>query len=291
MAEISANNGRTSPQVYVVAVAFVLFHVVSLSVFYVGVSIPALIVLVVSYFTRGFGITAGYHRLLAHRSFQTGRVVQFLLALAGCFAIQGGPLWWVAHHRSHHRYTETDEDIHSPRTKGLWQSHMGWMMHNEAFNEKGANTRDLHKFPELKFLQRYYVWVIAAELGGFYGLGVLLNILFPEAGTSGLQILVWGFFLCTMLLWHATFMVNSVCHTWGSRAYETEDTSTNNLFVGLCALGEGWHNNHHQYPLSSRHGLQWWQFDLTWISLNVMKFFHLVSDLKLPKEFRPTRDS
>ena len=102
MAEISANNGRASPQVYVVAVAFVLFHVVSLSVFYVGVSIPALIVLVASYFTRGFGITAGYHRLLAHRSYQTGRVVQFLLALGGCFAIQGGPLWWVAHHRLMH---------------------------------------------------------------------------------------------------------------------------------------------------------------------------------------------
>ncbi len=291
MAELTDTTVKTSPQIYVVGVAFVLFHVAALGVFYTGVSTPALIVLAASYFVRGFGITAGYHRLLAHRSFQTSRFVQFLFAFAGCQAFQGGPLWWVAHHRSHHRFTETDEDIHSPRTKGLWQSHMGWMMHNEAFNEKGANSRDLHKFPEIKFLQRYYVWVILGEIPAFYGLGVLLNMLYPEAGTSGLQILVWGFFLCTVMLWHATFMVNSVCHMWGSRGYETEDTSTNNVFVAAVALGEGWHNNHHQYPLSSRHGLHWWQIDLTWYLLKTLKFFGLVSNLKLPKEFRHADDS
>ena len=191
-------------------------HLGCLGVFYTGVSTPAIIVLVSSYFVRGLGITGGYHRLLAHRSFKTSRVVQFLFALAGCQCLEGGPLWWVSHHRSHHRDTETAKDIHSPKTKGFWQSHMGWMMTNGAFEEKGANTRDLHRFPELKFLQRYYVWVVLVQIGGLYGLGTVLNAFYPEWGTSGAQLVVWGFFVGTVLLWHATFMVNSVCHTWGS---------------------------------------------------------------------------
>jgi len=290
MAEVSSNHVKPLPQVYVVGAVFVLFHAASLGVFFTGVSVPAIVVLVVAYLIRGFGITAGFHRLLAHRSYQTSRPVQFLLALAGSLAMQGGPLWWVAHHRSHHRYTETDEDIHSPRSKGLWQAHMGWMLHNEAFNENGANCRDLHKFAELKMLQRHYVWIVAAQAAAFYGLGVLLNHLFPAAGTSGLQILVWGFFLGTVLLWHATFMVNSVCHMWGGRDYQTQDTSTNNVIVSVLALGEGWHNNHHHYPFSARHGLRWWQFDLTWVLLRTMSLFGLVSNLKLPKEFRGNGD-
>ena len=282
---------KRSPQVYVVAIAFILFHLGCLTVFIVGVSPVAIAVFLASYVIRGMGITAGYHRLLAHRSFQTSRPMQFLFALAGSLAIQGGPLWWVSHHRSHHRYTETDQDIHSPKTKGFWQAHMGWMMTNAAFEEQGANTRDLYKFPEIKFLQRNYVWIIVAEMIGFYGLGVGLNSLFPQAGTSGAQIFVWGFVVATTMTWHFTFMVNSVCHTWGTRAYDIDDTSTNNKFVGLAAFGEGWHNNHHAYPLSAKHGLQKGQLDVTWLLLKGLEKLGLVSNLKLPKEFREASEA
>ena len=124
------------------------------------------------------------------------------------------------------------------------------------------------------------------QIVGLYALGAGLDVVNPAWGTSGAQLVVWGFFIGTVLLWHATFMVNSVCHTWGSRDYDTDDASTNNFFVGLVAFGEGWHNNHHQYPLSARHGLRWWQIDFTWLLLRAMSWVGLVSDLKLPKELR-----
>ncbi len=280
------SESTTNPSVYAVATVMLTLHLGCFAVFYTGVSTPAIIVLVVMYVGRGLGVTGGYHRLLAHRSFKTSRVMQFLFALAGCMAMEGGPLWWVSHHRSHHRDTETDKDIHSPKTQGFWKSHMGWMMTNEAFMESGANTRDLYRFAELKFLQRYYVWIVLVQIVVLYALGAGLDALNPAWGTSGAQLVIWGFFICTVLLWHATFMVNSVCHTWGSRAYETDDSSTNNFFVGLVAFGEGWHNNHHQFPLSARHGLRWWQIDLTWLLLRAMNWVGLVSDLRLPKDLR-----
>jgi len=269
--------------VYVVAIVMLLFHIGALGVIFVGVSVPAVVVAVVLYLIRGFGVTAGFHRLLAHRSFQTSRPMQFLLALAGSLAMQGGPLWWVAHHRAHHRDTDTFEDIHSPTTHGFWQAHMGWMMTAGAFQENGANSRDLHRFPELKFLQRNYVALVFSQGFVLFALGALLNALFPHWGTSGMQLLVWGLFVSTVALWHATFMVNSVCHVWGMRPNKTGDDSTNNPVVALFALGEGWHNNHHAFPFSARHGLRWWEFDLTWMLLRGFEKVRLVSNLKVPK--------
>lgn len=279
----SSANGSRPLAIYVVAAVMLLFHVGALGAFFVGVSVPAIVVAVFMYMIRGFGVTAGFHRLLAHRSFQTSRPVQFLFALAGSLAMQGGPLWWVAHHRAHHRDTDTVEDIHSPTTHGFWQSHMGWMMSAEAFQEKGANSRDLHRFPEIKFLQRHYVTLALAQGAALFGIGAGLNALYPDLGTSGLQMLVWGLFVSTVALWHATFMVNSVCHIWGGRPNKTGDDSTNNAVVALFALGEGWHNNHHAFPFSARHGLLWWQLDLTWMLLKTLEKLGLVSNLKVPK--------
>ncbi len=273
----------TKPGVYAVAVVMVLLHLGCFGVIFTGVSTPAIVVLIAMYLSRGLGVTAGYHRLLAHRSFKTSRPMQFAFALAGCMAMEGGPLWWVSHHRSHHRDTETEKDIHSPKTRGFLMSHIGWMVTNDAFEESGTNARDLYRYPELKFLQRHYIWIVLTQIAALYVLGEWLNALNPEWGTSGAQLVVWGFFICTTMLWHATFMVNSVCHMWGFRDFETEDASTNNVFVGIIALGEGWHNNHHKFPLSARHGLKWWQLDLTWIVLRMLETVGLVSDLKLPK--------
>lgn len=267
-----------------VKIAMVVFHLACLGAFFTGTSSIALWVALGMYVIRAFGITAGFHRMLAHRSFKANRPVQFVLTLFGSLAVQGGPLWWVAHHRTHHRYTETDKDIHSPRTQGFWNAHMGWMMKPESFLENGANARDLHRFPELKFLQRNYAAIIFGEMAVLFAIGWLLNVINPALGTSGLQMLVWGFFISTVALWHATFMVNSVCHRWGGQPHDANDDSTNNLIVGILAIGEGWHNNHHKYPYSARHGLRWWQFDLTWVLLRMMNATGLISDLRLPRK-------
>ena len=287
LAEATEKNAAGTPLgVYVVAVVMLAFHLGSLLVVVTGVSPVALGVALFLYVFRGLGITAGYHRLLAHRSFQTSRFLQFMMALAGCLAIQGGPLWWVAHHRAHHSHTDEEDDVHSPVTRGFWQSHMGWMMSAEAFQEKGTNSRDLHRYPELKWLQRFYVPVIVAQAVALYALGAVLDAWYPALGTSGLQMLVWGLFLSTVVTWHITFAVNSVCHTWGRRPYETGDASTNHPVVGLLAYGEGWHNNHHKFPFSARHGLEWWQVDITWWVLRALSAVGLVSGLKVPRALR-----
>lgn len=287
MSEATQDIPRARPQVWSVIIGMTLFHLVCLAVFVTGVSAAALIVAVAMYVVRGMGITTGYHRLLAHRSFKTNRFVQFMMALCGSLAVQGGPLWWVAHHRHHHAATETEEDVHSPVTHGMWQAHMGWMMMDVAFNEKGTNARDLHKFPEIKFLQRHYVWLVVAQPALMYALGAWLG---PAYNTSGAQMMVWGFFISTVFTWHVTFMVNSVCHRWGSRPHDSGDASTNNLLIGLLAFGEGWHNNHHKYASSARHGLEWWQLDTTYLLLRGLEKFGLVSDLKIPLAYRKGRD-
>ena len=274
------------PQVVSVVIGMAAFHLACLGVFVVGFSWTALAFAVGMYIFRGMGVTAGYHRLLAHRSFKTNRVVQFIFAFAGSLAVQGGPLWWVAHHRAHHAETDTDEDIHSPVTRGMWAAHMGWMMSDEAFNEKGTNSRDLHKFPEIKALQKHYVWLIVGQIVALYLVGAWLAASFPELGTNGAQLVIWGFFISTVFTWHVTFMVNSVCHRWGSQPYDTGDASTNNVFIGVLGFGEGWHNNHHFYPNSARHGLRWWQVDVTWYLIKVLSWVGLTSDLKLPRELR-----
>ena len=286
MTESTHSVRRTRPQVLSVIIGMSVFHLACFGAFYTGASTTAVVLAFALYVVRGMGVTTGFHRLLAHRSFKTNRVVQFLLALAGSMAVQGGPLWWVAHHREHHAETDTERDIHSPVSKGMWVAHMGWMMSDAAFKEKGNNSRDLYKFPEIKALQRNYVWLIVGQVVGLFLLGTWLQSSYPGLGTSGLQLVVWGFFISTVFTWHVTFMVNSVCHRWGQQPYDTGDASTNNIFIGMLGFGEGWHNNHHFYPNSARHGLRWWQADLTWYLIKVMSWVGLARDLKIPKELR-----
>lgn len=257
-------------------------HVACLGLIYTGISKVGAVVGLVMYCIRGLGVTAGYHRLLAHRSFKAGRLVQFVLAFCGSLAAQGGPLWWVSHHRTHHRHTETAEDPHSPVAHSFWRAHMGWMFQPESYRQTATNIKDLMKFPEIRFLQRHYLLILIAQVAALFGLGALLNATFPELGTSGLEFVFLGFALSTVLLWHGTFMVNSVCHRWGKRPYGQRNESTNNLWVALLTFGEGWHNNHHRFASSARHGLRWWQIDPTYYLLRFLSLLGLVSDLKLP---------
>jgi len=267
-----------------VLIALIIVHLVSLLGFYTGISWTAFVAFLGLYIIRGLGITMGYHRYFAHKSFKTNRFFQFILGLMGSMAVQGGILWWVSHHREHHRYTETEDDIHSPVAHGFWQSHIGWLTNKKAFNAPKIRANDFAKIPEIKFLQKQYVFIQVLQVLGLFSLGSYLQAAFPQLETSGAQLLVWGFFINTVALWHSTFAVNSICHVWGKEPYEANDTSKNNFIVALLAFGEGWHNNHHKFATSARHGLEWWQFDMTFITLRFLEAFGIVSHLKIPTQ-------
>lgn len=245
---------------------FLVFHLVPLLAFVTGVTWRAVFLAIAAYAIRLFGITAGYHRYFAHRSYRLPRWAQFLMALLGLTAVQKGPLWWAAQHRDHHRYADTPRDVHSPQ-RGVFWSHMGWIVSDGFGPTDMAAVRDFARYPELRFLNRHD-WI------GPWAMGVACFLI---AGWSGLVV---GFFASTVLLWHATFCVNSLAHIMGRRPYRTADTSRNTLFVALITGGEGWHNNHHRYPSSARQGFRWWQIDPIYYVLRGLALVGIVHDLR-----------
>ena len=261
-------------------IPFVLLHLGCLAVFWVGVSPIALGIMAVTYIVRMFAITGFYHRYFSHKTFQTHRIYQFLFAILGASAAQRGPLWWASHHRSHHRYADTPQDPHSPHHKGFIWSHLGWFFSPNAFKTDYTKVADWVKFPELYWLNRYDTVVPLCLAGGLYGLGEVLHRYASDYHTSGPQLLVWGFFISTVLLFHATSCINSLAHVWGRRAYETPDHSRNSLLLALITLGEGWHNNHHFYPASARPGFRWWQIDATFYLLWSLSKLGFIRDLR-----------
>lgn len=260
-------------------IPLILMHLACLLVFVVGWSPVALWLALLSYLLRMFAITAFYHRYFAHKAFKTSRVCQFLFAVLGATATQRGPVWWAAHHRQHHRYSDTDKDIHSPRHGFLW-SHMGWFMSLKHFKTKTNWVRDLQKFPELRWLDRFDSVVPIAYGLFMYALGEWLNTYHPQLHTNGLQLFVWGYIVSTIVLLHCTLMINSLAHVFGSRRFDTGDDSRNNGLFALISLGEGWHNNHHHYPVSARQGFYWWEIDISYYLLRVMALLGLIWDLQ-----------
>jgi stearoyl-CoA desaturase (delta-9 desaturase) len=268
---------------------FIALHLACLGVLWVGVSWIAVVVAVASYAVRMFAITAFYHRYFSHRTFQTSRPVQFFFALIGAASTQRGPLWWAAHHRHHHKSADREEDPHSPRHGFLW-SHMGWFLSRKHFGTDHSQIPDLMKYPELRLLDRYDLLVPVVYAVGMFGLGAGLERFFPELGTSGWQMLVWGYFISTVVLIHVTLTINSLAHVWGRRRYATSDDSRNNWFLALLTLGEGWHNNHHHYPGSARQGFYWWEVDISYYVLRMMSWVGLVKGLKpVPEAIRRAR--
>ena len=265
---------------WVRAIPFLAMHVLCLAVIWVGWSWPALAVAAFLYALRVFALTGFYHRYFSHRAFKTSRVCQFLFGLLGCTAVQRGPLWWAAHHRHHHAHSDEGSDLHSPVQHSFLFSHTGWFLTPAADRVRWKLIPDLAKYPELRFLDRFELIVHALFAAGLYGLGALLQAVAPSWGTSGLQMVVWGFLISTVLVYHVTFLVNSLAHLWGSRRYPTRDDSRNNLLVALLTFGEGWHNNHHRYPASARQGFRWWEVDITYYLLVVLSWLGLVWDLK-----------
>ncbi len=249
---------------------FILVHLAPLAALWTGVRAFDVFLCVGLYFVRMFFITAGYHRYFSHRSYRVGRVMQFVLAFGGCTAAQKGPLWWSAHHRHHHRYSDQPEDVHSPK-KGFWWSHVGWIVCRKYDATEIDRVPDLARYPELRFLNRFYL--LPPTL---LGIGCFL-----AGGWSALWI---GFFLSTVLTFHGTFAINSLTHLFGRRRYVTTDTSRNSLILALLTLGEGWHNNHHYYQASAKQGFFWWEVDVSYGVLKSLAWLGLVRDLRTPPQ-------
>jgi stearoyl-CoA desaturase (delta-9 desaturase) len=273
-------------------VPFIAMHVACLGVLWVGWSWVAVITAVIFYLIRMFAITGFYHRYFSHRSFKTSRWGQFAFAVLGATAVQRGPLWWAAHHRHHHRHSDQPTDSHSPQHHGFLWSHMGWFMARTNFPTKLGLVRDLTKFPELCFLDRFDSLVPFLFGAAIYVFGALLAIFFPHLGTSGFQMLVWAFFISTMFLYHGTYTINSLAHQIGGQRYDTQDDSRNSFPLAIVTLGEGWHNNHHHYPASTRQGFYWWEIDLTYYLLVLLSWTGFIWDLKpVPPRVRDARRS
>lgn len=261
-------------------IPFIGMHLACLAVIWVGFSWFAFWMALGLYALRMFAITAFYHRYFSHRAFKASRPVQFAFAVIGASAVQRGPLWWAAHHRNHHRHADTPADVHSPVQHGFLHSHMGWFLSRAGFRTDWAKIPDLVKFPELRLLDRFDLLVPVALAVGLFFLGRWLGVAHPELGTSGPQLLVWGFFVSTIVLFHVTVTINSLAHRFGSRRFATRDNSRNNWLLAILTFGEGWHNNHHHFPGSARQGFRWWEVDLTFYILRTMAVLGLVRELK-----------
>jgi len=248
-------------------VPFVAMHLACLGVFWVGFDRRAMLLAAALYLVRMFAITGFYHRYFSHRAFATNRATQFVFACVGASAVQRGPLWWAAHHRKHHRHADTELDVHSPSQHGFWWSHMGWITDAVNFPTDVHEVRDLARFRELRLLDRFDIVV-----------PLLLAIALFVAG--GWSFLIWGFFVSTVVLFHATCLINSLAHTFGRRRYDTDDDSRNSLTLAIITLGEGWHNNHHRYPGSARQGFYWWEFDLTYYALWLLARLRVIRNLR-----------
>jgi stearoyl-CoA desaturase (Delta-9 desaturase) len=243
-------------------------HAMCLAVFFVGASARNVLVCILLYYARMLAVTVGYHRYFSHRAFKTGRGFQMCLAIAASSSAERGVLWWASHHRHHHRASDTQDDVHSPLHRGFWWSHFGWLFCARYDQTDFEAIRDFARYPELRFLDRYYMLVPGA-------LAVILYV------AGGFSLLIWGFFVSTVLLWHGTFTINSLNHMFGSRRYSTNDGSRNNwLLAILVTCGEGWHNNHHYRPSSANHGRVWWEIDLTYGLLKALAWIGLVWDLR-----------
>lgn len=265
---------------WVRAIPFVAMHLACLGVIWVGTSTVAVVTAIALYAIRMFALTGFYHRYFSHRAFRTSRAVQFAFALIGASCVQRGPLWWAAHHRNHHRHADTELDPHSPTVYGFLWSHAGWFLTPEAFRTDLDRVTDLRDYPELRWLDRYDIAIPVVLALLLFGFGSLLHALVPSWGTSGGQMLIWGFFISTIVLFHATVTINSLAHRFGRRRFPTNDDSRNNTWLALLTFGEGWHNNHHFYPGSARQGFRWWEIDLTWYGLRFLALLGLVWDLK-----------
>jgi stearoyl-CoA desaturase (delta-9 desaturase) len=251
------------------AIFFIFVHILAACAIFFDPTPVAMVLLVAMFLIRKFGITGGFHRYFSHRSYKTSRGFQFFLAFLGGTAGQKGALWWAAHHRHHHKHSDTEEDLHSAEKEGFYWSHLGWVLSDEYEKYDPESIKDLSKYPELVFLNTYF-YIPPFAMG------------FLSWAIGGWPGLFWGFFVSTVILYHTTFAINSLCHMFGRQRYDTGEHSKNCWWLAVITLGEGWHNNHHHYQTSCRQGFFWWEIDVTWYVLLGLEKLGLVWDLKEP---------
>jgi stearoyl-CoA desaturase (delta-9 desaturase) len=249
---------------------FVVLHLTPLLLFFVPFKGSLVLLAAGTYYARMLFVTLGYHRYFAHRSFQTSRAFAVVLAALAQLSGQKGVLWWASHHRHHHKTSDQPGDVHTPVLRGFWWSHIGWLMCGSYDAPRFELVKDLARFPELRFIDKHWWWFPLAGVVGLFALG-------------GLPYLVWGGFISTLLLFHATFAINSLSHVLGRRRYLTTDASRNNALLAVLTCGEGWHNNHHHHQSSARQGWFWWELDTSYYLLRVLEAVGLVWKVKRPE--------
>jgi stearoyl-CoA desaturase (delta-9 desaturase) len=260
---------RDEKVTYFASIPFFLTHLVCFAAFWTGVRLVDIAVCLGLYLFRMMALTTGYHRYFAHRTYQTSRPFQFIVALLGTLCVQKGPLWWAGHHRHHHKHSDQSEDVHSPTVRGFWWSHWGWIICSKYERTPVEQIRDFARYPELRWLNKYYLVAPVAMAVGLFFIG-------------GWSMLVWGFFISTTLLWHGTFTINSLSHVFGTRRYRTEDTSRNNWLLAVLTCGEGWHNNHHYHQNTANQGWFWWEWDPSYYLLKLLSWAGIVWGVRTP---------
>lgn len=265
---------------WVRCIPFIILHLGCLGVLWVGVSHFAVWTAVALYFLRMAAVTGVYHRYFSHKTYSTTRFGQFLIALWGGTTVQRGPLWWAYHHRHHHQHSDEEEDAHSPHVHGFWWSHIGWITSRRNFPTDYTKVKDLVKYPELVFLNRFDAVVPIVFATALFFIGQALAHFAPQLGTNGPQLLVWGFFVSTTALFHGTSCINSMAHLMGRKRFNTTDDSRNSFILAIITLGEGWHNNHHRYQSATRNGFYWWEIDPTYYMLKALSWTGFIWGLK-----------
>lgn len=252
---------------------FILIHLAALAGLFTNFTGFDWLICIALYVVRMFFVTAGYHRYFSHRTFKTSRVFQFILAFLSQTSAQKGVLWWSAHHRTHHKHSDTPADPHSMKLYGFWYSHLGWILGPDYDDTDLSNIKDLVKYPELVWLNKFHL-IPPILLGvAVYYLGLLVQ-------GSGLSTVLIGFCMSTVILYHGTFSINSIMHKFGKARYNTGDESKNSLWLALISLGEGWHNNHHYYQSSACQGFFWWEIDITYYVLKLLEKIGLVWEVR-----------
>jgi stearoyl-CoA desaturase (delta-9 desaturase) len=268
---------RVSNVNWVTAGFMVAFHVLAVAAFWFFSWQNLVVALVLHWMAVGFGISLGYHRLHTHRGFKTSKAFEYFLAICGTLTLEGGPIFWVATHRKHHQLSDDVGDPHSPREGGFW-AHMGWILFGDTHHN---NTELMGRYAPDLGRDQFYRWLNSYHWVPLTTVGLIL------LAVGGWPMVLWGIFLRVVVGLHGTWLVNSATHMWGSRRFETRDDSRNSWWVALLTFGEGWHNNHHAHPVSARHGLAWYEFDISWITLKIFNAIGIVSDLKVAKVREP----
>ena len=291
-------NSTLSPEVrrkpvLVQELTFAAMHILPLGALFTGATRFDWMVCIFLYFFRMFWVTGGYHRYFAHKSYKTSRWFQFVIAFMSQTTAQKGALWWAAHHRHHHRHSDTPADPHSMKIYGFWYSHIGWIVGPDFKDTDYKVIGDYAKYPELVWLNKYYLIPPVMLAVGVTALGGIINggSLAAMFTTAGFSTLFTGFFLSTVILYHATFSINSIMHKVGTQRYESNDESRNSIWLALITMGEGWHNNHHYYEVAARQGFFWWEIDITYYLLRGLAAIGLIWDLKeVPKYIKNSKN-